>query len=215
MPIRFICLANSYKTGGRCIAGIELDDNGNPIIVGGSPKWIRPIANTNHGQVPNEIAEPFQLLDIIQTEIIVNQPDLHQVENVTFTEGNFQKIGEFNKGNLVVLCSNDINIFGNNRSAVHPDKIGDLHYSLILIEINQFTLTLNRDEERLHPQVRMTFQYHNRTYNLPITDPKFYSHEDFINNSQELSHFDTIYLCISLGGEYNGWYNKLIAGIIY
>jgi hypothetical protein len=40
MPTRFVCLANSFKEGGRCLAGIELDNNNNPIIENGHPKWI-------------------------------------------------------------------------------------------------------------------------------------------------------------------------------
>jgi hypothetical protein len=35
MPARFVCLANSFKEGGRCLAGIELDNNNNPKIENG------------------------------------------------------------------------------------------------------------------------------------------------------------------------------------
>lgn len=42
-----LCLANSYKHGGRCIAGIEvtLDNKGYSIVrdVNGVPKWVRPV----------------------------------------------------------------------------------------------------------------------------------------------------------------------------
>lgn len=31
MQIQFVCLANSYKEGGRCVAGILLE-NGNPVM---------------------------------------------------------------------------------------------------------------------------------------------------------------------------------------
>ena len=39
MPTRFVCLANSFKEGGRCFAGIELDANNKPLLVNGHPKW--------------------------------------------------------------------------------------------------------------------------------------------------------------------------------
>ena len=48
MDKHFICLANSYKRGGRCIAGIivTIKPNGQWVketTQNGSPKWIRPI----------------------------------------------------------------------------------------------------------------------------------------------------------------------------
>jgi len=46
MPTRLVCLSNSNKLGGRCLAGIELDNQNNPVIIYGRPKWIRPICNT-------------------------------------------------------------------------------------------------------------------------------------------------------------------------
>ena len=66
MHLRFVCLANSFKEGGRCLAGIELDTDGNLLMINGHPKWIRPVCNTDHGEVPNEIAGSFQILDIIE-----------------------------------------------------------------------------------------------------------------------------------------------------
>ncbi|MFO7906187.1 MAG: hypothetical protein R6U98_26250, partial [Pirellulaceae bacterium] len=45
----FICLANSRKHGGRCIAGIERR----------SGKWIRPVSDLDDGRV----ARPTRLVD--------------------------------------------------------------------------------------------------------------------------------------------------------
>jgi hypothetical protein len=44
--VRFVCLANSFKEGGRCVAGIVLDSNNNPE--NGNVHWIRPVANLLH-----------------------------------------------------------------------------------------------------------------------------------------------------------------------
>jgi len=41
MLTRFVCLANSFKEGGRCLAGIVLDNNNKPVIENALPKWIR------------------------------------------------------------------------------------------------------------------------------------------------------------------------------
>ena len=56
MDKHFICLANSYKRGGRCIAGIEVSIDNDQWAVrchsDGSPRWIRPIdRNTEYGEI--------------------------------------------------------------------------------------------------------------------------------------------------------------------
>lgn len=84
MPTRFICLANSFKEGGRCLAGIEVDANNNPVVVNERTKWIRPICKTKHGEVPNRIAQPFKILDIIEIDVTENKPETYQSENVLF-----------------------------------------------------------------------------------------------------------------------------------
>ena len=58
----FICLANSYKRGGRCIAGVEVIFNGDSkwkLVRNddGIPNWIRPIARTIYGEIPNFVGE--------------------------------------------------------------------------------------------------------------------------------------------------------------
>ena len=80
--MKIVVLANSFKEGGRCLAGVELDNNNNPIFVNNRPKWIRPICNTAHCEVPNEIALPYQILDIIEINNIIVKPDFYQTENV-------------------------------------------------------------------------------------------------------------------------------------
>lgn len=71
MDTYFICLANSYKRGGRCIAGVEIDiDSNNHWKVkrnaDGSPKWIRPISQTTeYGEIPEGEACHFPLLSVV------------------------------------------------------------------------------------------------------------------------------------------------------
>ena len=87
MQTRFVCLANSFKEGGRCMAGIELDENNNPKLVNIHPVWIRPICKTLNGEIPNAIATPFNVLDIIEMEV-TGHPEKrdYQSENVFFNE---------------------------------------------------------------------------------------------------------------------------------
>src|SRR6266850_2762792 len=66
MPlVDLICLANSNKMGGRCIAGLRTDGGG----------WVRPIASeTEHGQLYfrhfklDDGSEP-KVLDVIRVDL--------------------------------------------------------------------------------------------------------------------------------------------------
>ncbi len=75
-PAEVICLANSRKLGGRCIAGLRVDDSG----------WLRPVGTLPDGTLypPNytlsdgTVAAP---LDVVQIGIRAHRPLTHQPEN--------------------------------------------------------------------------------------------------------------------------------------
>jgi len=140
MKTRFICLANSYKEGGRCIAGIELDAENNPVVVGGRSKWIRLICNTEYGEVPTEIAERFNILNIIELDIIGNIPLEYQTENVTFNSNSMVVVGNFSRNSLLECCDKRSFIFGNKGKAISEDRIGILDHSLMLVTVTQFEI---------------------------------------------------------------------------
>src|ERR1700693_2735142 len=78
MPlVDLICLANSNKMGGRCIAGLRTDGKG----------WVRPIASdTDHGQLYlrhfklDDGTEP-KALDVIRVDLARAAPAPGQREN--------------------------------------------------------------------------------------------------------------------------------------
>ena len=54
MEKQIICMGNSYKNGGRCLAGIEIQNTASGVSIVknnyGLPKWIRPVmANGDNG----------------------------------------------------------------------------------------------------------------------------------------------------------------------
>src|ERR1039458_6439092 len=74
-----VCLANSFKTDGRCIAGRE-------VFAQGYGGWIRPVSARETAEVSfseyrykdNQIP---QLLDIIHVPLLKPDPKHHQREN--------------------------------------------------------------------------------------------------------------------------------------
>lgn len=174
MSTKFICLANSFKEGGRCLAGIELDANNNPVILNGRPKWIRPVCNSGHGEVPNNIAEHIQILNILEIDITGHKPQDYQSENVAFKENSIRVVENFIPSQLVNLCDNKNLIFGNRGKAVSQENIANLNHSLMLVEVTEFEVTQKVYEDRPDkPQVRLVFTYNGNRYDFPVTDPAF------------------------------------------
>ena len=176
MNTKFICLANSYKEGGRCLAGVEIENN-NPILLNNRPKWIRPICNTEHGEVPSDYAENIKILDLVEIKTTErpSEPN-YQSENIYFNLDSINVIGSFNKDRLRELCDNRNLVFGNKGKAVSSEFIVNLNYSLMLIETNNFNFlsrTYDNTPERI--QIRMNFSYNNNRYDLPVTDPIFFT----------------------------------------
>jgi hypothetical protein len=143
MKTQIVCLANSYKEGGRCLAGI-VTSNGNPIIENNTPKWVRPVCETEHGQVPTSIVKDINLLDIIEIDIIQPTPNNYQTENVLFNENSIQTVDRLPLEQLHRFCNNEQNtLFGNKGKAVCKRDVASLSHSLTLIEIKEFRIYEN------------------------------------------------------------------------
>ena len=212
MPTRLVCLANSFKEGGRCLAGVELDNQNNPVIVNGRPKWIRPICNTPHGEVPTHLVSHLNILHIIEINVTGNPNTDYQSENALFSENSIRNVGTFDRNKLNAFCENPLTIFNNRGNAVAQDAIGNLTRSLILINTNNFEITERTYEDTKKRQTRLVFTHRANHYNFPITDPVFLHH--YQANSDFIEDVNELFLCLSLGVVWQNWYYKLVAGII-
>ena len=211
MKNTFVCLANSFKEGGRCIAGIELS-NGSPIIQNGKPKWIRPVANNGHGEVPTHIVSHINILDIVEIDILENVPEGFQTENVYFNADSIKVIDRYPIENLADLCNNRLfNLFGNRGGAVKPENTTNLTYSLVMLAPLEPVIVEKIFGGAAHPKIRLAFNFNGNRYELPITDPIFLN--AYKTNKNIIVGKD-IYLSLSLGVLHEDWHSKLVAGII-
>jgi hypothetical protein len=106
--MRIICLANSYKHNGRCIAGI--DETG---------RWVRPVSS-NKKRAINEATriidgnEP-QILDVLEIPLHAHGPvDGCQPENKLLEAGQWEKAGRVRPKDLLKYCEGDSVILHNN-----------------------------------------------------------------------------------------------------
>lgn len=213
-----ICLANSYKYGGRCVGGIsvEFSQNKDSFIVkrnnNGTPIWIRPISSEEHGEISSENVDNVEILDVLEIDVINHCPNNSHSENYKYSS--IRKISRINKttSNLNNLCDTYHNkIFYNKGKAVPSDIFNDGNYSLMLIKPNEAILYRDyTNDER--GKLRIKFTYNNIAYDLPITDPEFLRKKESIKNTEE--EMNNCYLTISLGEELDNWHYKLIAGVI-
>jgi len=212
--MRIVVLANSYKEGGRCVAGIQLDDKNTPILFNIKPKWIRPVCQTHHNEIPTDLVSHLKIFDVIEFITIGEFSVGYQSENIHFIENSLKKVGSFSIDQLYSLCkTNNFSIFGNHGKAVSKENILSLSHSLDLIKVVSFDIIQKMYEDKPNPQIRIVFKHNQTNYDLPITDPVFLNKYKIDNNL--LKNISEIYLVLSLGVEYKEWYYKLVATIIF
>ena len=88
----FVCMAVSYKYGGRCIGGVEVTKSSNDgsysiVKSNGTPKWIRPVTRySEHGEIPMQLSSSCHVLDIVKLTDVEACPDQAQSENYYFSK---------------------------------------------------------------------------------------------------------------------------------
>ena len=214
----FVCLANSYKHGGRCIAGVEINglNDFRPKLVNNSPVWIRPIhGQTDGGSIPNEIALNICVFDIVCVDNPVPHPEGAQQENVYFDS--LTVVGHISFDacllNKYVTNLRGGGLFGNRGRAVVPEEFAALSYSICLIKPSAVSFyLLQRDSYLKPPQPRIKFSFRRIAYDLPVTDPLF--SEIIKSDLQFANRQRPYYLTLSLGLKHDNYHSKLAAGIL-
>jgi hypothetical protein len=162
---QIVCLANSYKTGGRCIAGIDIKTG----------EWVRPIPNNINKAITTQrfinCAEP-KILDILEIPLENDGPDEGcQPENRLLKRGRWTKIGELKPRDLLRYCTNESVVLHNDEDRVPPDLFLRLPKekwrSLQLV--HDTNVCFYCDPWR---KWHVSFRYgHGKTMDLKLTDP--------------------------------------------
>lgn len=173
---QIICLANSWKRGERCIAGLET----------ATYRWLRPVCSQypEDGRVPKAMRlvgdrEP-RLLDILDIPLDKTGPDFgFECENVTVLAGKWRKVGAVEPVDLLPYCSNAAYILHNPEHYVEVSWLQSLPFeqrqTLQLVYASQLRVYREINPEGrprwrgtiITPQGLVLSQ-------LSVTDPQFF-----------------------------------------
>jgi hypothetical protein len=212
-----VCLANSWKDSGRCVAGKEIGEQG----FGG---WIRPVSARPARELSDDErrveGRPWlRLLDVVEIPVLDPAPAGHQIENIVIdasrrwvwrTAKQWEDLHEL-LDDPPSLWIDGHSTRGGVNDRVKARDAEALQSSLALIAPRDLRLEMTNESGR--QRVRAHFHYRDREYRLSVTDPGVQKTMT-IRAMRELTMVDT-YLCVSLSEPYvDHWCYKLAAAVL-
>lgn len=218
---RLVCLANSRKLHGRCVAGREW--NGSE-----AGRWIRPVSDRADGEVSEyerqyEDGSDPQVLDVIDVPVLGARPRDHQTENWLLDPRYYWvKAGRISSFDLPALADpvGPLWVDGHSTYSGRNDKVpmavaGSVVDSLRLLHVARLRLVVCRPGEAFgnnKRRVQGRFRHANREYALWVTDPvRERAYLAKLNGAYDIG---ACYLTVSLGEPYEDACYKLIAAVI-
>ncbi len=218
-PIEIVCLANSRKISGRCIAGKIIAAN----------KWIRPVSNRESEEISEEEqryknGEMPKLLDIISIPVKNLKPTRHQKENYLIDDRYYwEKTGQYAE-RLESLLDSPEDLWGTGCSSyqgindrMSEEICAEYSESLYLVKPQSLSIIVHVEGEEFDNakrKVRAQFKYNDTIYIFPVTDPVVESKYLSGNNGSFTLPIENTYLCVSVGLPYNEYCYKFLASLI-
>lgn len=211
-----ICLANSRKLGGRCVAGKDVKNH----------SWIRPVSASQTGelteaQISDSKGQMPQVLDILKIPLYKQMSRLHQPENWEISGNKWEIIDKY-KANLDKLCDGAATIFineigHNDRISIHNPELKQLKQSLLFVRVYNVKIIRNNfieEDGAVRKKIRVKFKYKSIDYDLAVTDVDIENQYKSKDEGEYDLNFKGIYICVSIGEPFNEYYYKLASAII-
>jgi len=217
---RIVCLANSIKHSGRCIAGKEYVNR----TVG---EWVRPVSS-REGEEVSEHERQYEngtdpkLLDIVEVPIIKAKPKTYQSENWLLDPDLYwAKRGRIGWADLPAFVDTPTILWNNGHKTYHgkndyvpADDADNLSCSLYMIQVERMDVDVFLPGEAFgdtRRKVQGNFVYNGTEYGLSITDPVAKRH--FLDQGLGEYTVGKCYLTVSLGERHkDDRCYKMIAG---
>jgi len=175
MPtVEILCLANSWKPGGRCVAGLKTDGTG----------WVRPVSAQPTGVLQSKHytlawGREAALLDVLKMRLSGPQPSSHHPEDWLVDAGRWKRGRPAPSQTALAFLDQCL--------TVGPDLLGDTHEkiaysqlqrhpaaeSLALVRPQALSWRIRRNPAGGRPKIRALFTLAGTAYNLPLTDPVY------------------------------------------
>ena len=218
-----ICFANSYKHGGYCLAGKEIQG-------GHIGQWIRPVSNRPGHEVSAEEMRyssegAVRVLDIAQVHLDGPSPVAHQPENHLLARNvRWTRVGRAS-WTLVDQSTDDLDVdfWGGGSSSAHglldrltPEYATAIGSSLKLVNVTDLCIIVATEAgyqlESPRRKVRAEFSYGSRRYRVVVTDPHAKSKYLALKDGEHV--VGPVVLCISNSEVLGGFVYRLLAAII-
>ncbi len=209
--VQFICLANSRKSGDRCVAGFTFEFG-----------FVRLVGDASGAAISRkatllDTGVELQPLDSFWVELDHHVPLNYQQENWLFSPGPFEYLNSWSNSEdlefLVDLCeeSPDLLEDGSRSVPVLWTKVHGFPQSISLVHVHSPKFG---SEERLgrRPRYFCEFTCDGLTHNLAVTDEQM--QERIESSAGDIQMTSEWLLTISLGEPYRGQHYKLVASAI-
>jgi len=217
---QIICLANSYKHGGRCVAGVRTDGKG----------WVRPISDSadgtlNYRDYRLSNGTDVKVLDLVSISLTEPKPAKHQPENWLFEKQPWKLIARPAPSDALKAVANilfvDSFLFKNTKDRIPSKEFNEKPAASSLAIVHpsklEFCITQSFSGKK---QLRAKFELAGRVFDLAVTDPVW---KDRLNNRIHgtygradvgIDNDTQVFLTISLGEPLDGFCYKLVAAVL-
>ncbi len=216
-----VCLANSRKLSGRCLAGKELSRS----VVG---QWIRPV-NARPSEEVSERERAYKdgsdprVMDIVDVPLVQPKPKTYQSENwLLDPETYWVRRGALAYAQLAAAADAPSSLWTNGFKTYHglndrvPEAEADiLTNSLYLLSLTSISFsvfapgaTFGNPKRRVHA----LFDYAGASYALWVTDPMV--EREYLAKDDGSYVEGACHITVSLGERDKGFCYKLVAAVI-
>jgi hypothetical protein len=218
---RIVCVANSRKLSGRCIAGREWDGKQ-------AGAWVRPVSAREHEEVSEnerqyEDGSDPKVLDIIDIPVYSNRGRGYQSENWLIDDLQYWKrLGTVAWRDLSKLVDvsgplwiNGYRTYSGRNDRVPLAEAAGLIDSLRLLHLPALELAVFAPGAAFcNPRrnVQGRFEYCGTRYALRVTDPV--AERTYLAKPDGNYNVGECFVTVSLGEAYEGYCYKLIAAVI-
>lgn len=217
-----LCLANSRKMSGRCLAGKEFGG-------GNIGPWIRPVSARPHEEISEEErrykdGHTASLLDIVSIPMLEPRPGTFQSENHLIADEYYWKKDARATWAQVVEAIDNVKgslwLNGSSTNNGQNDQVPEEEAvkrkgSLVLVKPSNLTIEVAPEGGIYAPvkrRVRADFSLNGEYYNFVLTDAVM--ERKFLRGADGSFPVKDALLCISLGEVFQGHAYKLAAALI-